>query len=254
MSLFSDGYAVAGRNVACGDTERLRRLTPEIGAVDLIDEGLGIGVRVELAPAHVLGNEPQVVRLEGEGGVIAPELHDSGRVLHDLALDAVIVLAPLARQDVSDRNVEPGAGADPAHLVAVLELVAPSLCFHQGHEKGAGRLRVLVHPGGAQTEGLLRMLVPDLVGVGRRVSELLVDELRIPRLADAEGVHGADLHVGDNLRRRHHDGGHVLVGIDAAGCEPITNPKIVRATREGHGDFRIAARCTFLGEGVLQRR
>ena len=35
---------------------------------------------------------------------------------------------------------------------------------------------------------------------------LLVDELVVPRLADAEGVHGADLHVGHHLRRRHDDG------------------------------------------------
>ena len=247
--------AVAGRDVACRDAERLGRLAPEIGAVDLVDERLGVGVRLELAPADVLGDEPQVVRLEREGGVVAPELHDPWRVLHDLAVDAVIVLALLARQDVGDGHVEPGAGADDlAHLLAVLELVAPGLRLHHRHEQRAGRLRVLVDPGGAQAERLFRMLVPDLVGVGGGVSELLVDELRVPGLADAEGIHGADLHVGDHLGRRHDDGGHVLVGIDAAGREPVADPEIVRAARERHGDLRIAARRALLREGLLQRR
>ena len=52
---------------------------------------------------------------------------------------------------------------------------------------------------------------------------------------DAKAVHGADLHVGHHLRRRHRDGLDVLVGIDAASGQPVADPQIVRAAGEGVG-------------------
>ena len=55
-------------------------------------------------------------------------------------------------------------------------------------------------------------------------------------------VHIADLHIGHHLRRRHDDGGDVLVGIDAAGGQPIAQPQVVRASREGHRYLHFACR------------
>ncbi len=78
------------------------------------------------------------------------------------------------------------------------------------------------------------MLVPELARGDRRVADALIDELEIPRLADAEAIHRADFHVRHHLRRRNNDGLDVLVGIDAAGGEPVADPQIVGAAREGH--------------------
>ena len=79
------------------------------------------------------------------------------------------------------------------------------------------------------------MLAPEFAGRDRGIADVLVNQLQVPRLAYAEAIHGADFHVRDHLRRRHYDGFDVLVRIDAAGGEPVTNPKIVGAARECHG-------------------
>ncbi len=96
------------------------------------------------------------------------------------------------------------------------------------------------------------MALPEFAGGAGGEADALVDQLLVPRLADAEGVHVADLHVGDHLRRRHDDGGDVLVRIDAAGGEPVADPEIVRAAREGHGDLDLLAGGLLGGEGLLQ--
>ena len=83
---------------------------------------------------------------------------------------------------------------------------------------------------------------------------LLMDQLQVPRLADAEAIHGADFHVGDHLRRRHHDGFDILVGIDAAGGEPVADPEIVGAAREGHRGLDRLAGGFLLLEHRLERR
>jgi len=78
------------------------------------------------------------------------------------------------------------------------------------------------------------MVVPQLAGGVGGVADLLVDQLGVPRLAYAEGVHAADLHVGDHLRRRHDDGVDVGVRVDAAGRQPVAHPQVMGAAGEGH--------------------
>src|SRR5450756_2813160 len=57
--------------------------------------------------------------------------------------------------------------------------------------------------------------------------------------------------VGDHLRRRNHDRLDVLVGIDAAGSEPVPDPQIVGAAREGHrGLDRFAGRLLGVERGL----
>ena len=126
------------------------------------------------------------------------------------------------------------------------------LRFHDGHQDRLGGVRVFVDPVGAHAERLFGMPLPQFAGGGGGEADALVDELLVPRLADAEHIHVADLHVGDHLRRRHDDGRDILVGIDAAGGQPVAHPEVMRAAREGHGGLDFLA-CRLLGrEGVLQ--
>jgi hypothetical protein len=75
---------------------------------------------------------------------------------------------------------------------------------------------------------------PDVLGVERCEADAVGDDARVPGLADAEAVHLAHLHVGDHLRWWDDDECDVLVGIDAAGPQPIAGPHGVRPGREGH--------------------
>src|SRR5712691_973788 len=56
------------RNIGGRDAHFLGRLAPEILAVDLADQRLGVETRLVLAPADVLGEEPEVMALERIGG------------------------------------------------------------------------------------------------------------------------------------------------------------------------------------------
>ncbi len=177
------------------------------------------------------------------------------RTVVDHAARAIVELALHAVSDVLDRNVDPLAlGADCRGFFAVLHLLAPLLSFHDGHQQGLGRLRILVDVRRAQTERFFRVLVPQFAGGQRGVSDLLMDELQIPRLTDAERVHGADLHVRHHLRRGYNDGLDVLVGIDAASRQPVANPQIVGASRKRHRRLDGLTRCFFLLECRLERR
>ena len=89
---------VAGMSAA-GDAQRLGRVAPDILAVDLVDQRLDVGRRLELAPADVLGEEPGVVALEGIGRVVAPELHVQVGARGDPAV-AVVDVALQAAEDV----------------------------------------------------------------------------------------------------------------------------------------------------------
>ena len=226
---------VEAGTLARRDAELLCRLAPEVLAVDLGDQRLGVDVCLELAPADVLGDEPEVMTLERIGGVVGPVAHHMRAVLDD-APGAVVEPALDAVGHVVDRAVDPLAlGADRGDLGAVLQPFAPLLRLHDGHQQRLCGLGVPVDVGGAQGEGFLRVPLPELTGGDRRVADVLMDELQVPGLADAEAVHRADLHVRHHLGRRHDDGLDVPVGIDAAGGEPVADPQIVRAAREGHG-------------------
>ncbi len=90
------------------------------------------------------------------------------------------------------------------------------------------------------------MVVPQLAGGVGGVADLLVDQLGVPRFADAEGVHAAHLHVGDHLRWRHDDGVDIGVRVDAAGRQPVAHPQVMGAAGEGH------RRTDFLAAGLLR--
>jgi hypothetical protein len=77
-------------------------------------------------------------------------------------------------------------------------------------------------------------------------ADALIDQLLVPRLADAEHVHRADFHVRDHLRRRHNDGRHIRVRIDPTGRQPVAHPQIMRPARECDGGF------DFLAGGLLR--
>jgi hypothetical protein len=141
-----------GRDIARRHAERFRRVAPQILAVDLSDQTLGVVVRLELAPANVLGEEPEVMALERIGGLVAPVLHDVRAHLDDAA-GAVVELALHAVGHVRHRHIDPLAlGADGGNLFPVLGLVAPLLGFHHRHQQRLRRVRVLVDPGRAHAE------------------------------------------------------------------------------------------------------
>ena len=109
----------------------------------------------------------------------------------------------------------------------------------------------LLDPGGAHGERLLRVVLPQLAGGQRGITEALLHELRVPRLADAEAIHRADLHVRHHLGRRHDDGLDVLVGVDPAGGEPVADPEVVGAAGEGHGRLhRLAGGFLLVDRGL----
>ena len=76
------------------------------------------------------------------------------------------------------------------------------------------------------------MILPDGLRRLRGEADLVVDGAVVPRLAHAEAIHVAHAHVGHHLRRRHHDGLHVVEGMDAVGGEPVVDPHRVRAGGE----------------------
>ncbi len=178
-----------------------------------------------------------------------------GALLDDLPV-AVVDVALDAADDVGDRHVEPLALADDRrqsprlfsilshHCCASITAISSALAAFGFLSTQAARM----------PSDFLRMLEPDLAGGAGGEADVLVDELLVPRLADAEAVHVADLHVRHHLRRRHDDGRDVLVGIDAAGGEPVADPQIVRAAGEGHGDLHFLARGLLLLERGLERR
>src|SRR5690606_30928066 len=64
-----------GRDVARRHTQFLRGLAPQVLAVHLAHPGLHVEVLGQIAPADVLGEEPQVVALEGVRGLVLPVAH-----------------------------------------------------------------------------------------------------------------------------------------------------------------------------------
>src|SRR5262245_22147718 len=65
---------------------------PDVLAVDLLDQRIGIDVGLELAPADILGDEPGVVALERVGRVVLPEFHE----LFGALLDAPVAVVDVA--------------------------------------------------------------------------------------------------------------------------------------------------------------
>ena len=127
------------------------------------------------------------------------------------------------------------------------------LGFHDGHQHSLSGLGIFIDPGSTQTERFFGMSLPDFAGRTGGETDPLVDQLLVPRFADAEGVHIADLHIRHHLRGRNDDGRNVLVGINAGGGKPIAEPKIVGATGKGHRDLHFFALRLLGLEGGFQR-
>jgi hypothetical protein len=85
------------------------------------------------------------------------------------------------------------------------------------------------------------MVHPHLTSRHGGVAKLLRHELVVPRFAHAEGVHRVGLHVCHHLRGGHRDQVDILVRIDAARRQPVADPHVVRAAREGHGHGDLLA-------------
>src|SRR5687767_6452 len=234
--------------------ELLRGLAPQVLAIDLRHEPRQVVVAVELAPTHTLDEEPELVAPVWIRRVVVPELHRVRTILDDLAR-AVVEPALQTRQDVGHGAIEPLPPRDDLReLDAVRGHVAPPLRILHGHQERLRGVRVRIDPVRAHRKALLGMLVPDLRRVDGRVADLLILQLLVPRLADAEAIHGADLHVGHHLRRRHDDRLDVLVGIDAARGEPVADPAVVRSARERHRGLDGLTRRLFLFQRDLERR
>ena len=197
-----DAAAVAGR--------RRRRRAPWPAARQMSE-------RLTLSTSRILlsrsgGSTPQrtfSVRnhrscdLHGKDALSRPELHDVRRAL-DAAAVAVVDRCPVSRGRMSS--------------IGTLMYCRPATIEHM-----AGRFAILSHHSGLPSPRWCRAWAardtsppsrracrapsPDGSSRSRTVSaggvaDLLVDQLAVPRLADAEGVLGAGLHVGHHLRRR----------------------------------------------------
>src|SRR4051794_9575438 len=172
-----------GWNVGSLDREFLGGGAPDVFAVDLVYEGLHVGLRFELAPADILGDEPKIMALEWIGGVIAPEFH----VLFGALLDATVAVIHVALEpadDVGDGHVEPLPLADDGRdFFLVLGLLAPLLRLNHGHQECACGVRIFVDPGGTQAECLFGVLEPDLASSAGGKSNVLVHKLFVPWFA-----------------------------------------------------------------------
>src|SRR6266702_6670851 len=94
-----------GRDFGSGNAELLGGLLPEILTVDLADQRLRVEAGFVLAPADILGEEPEVMALERIGGVVAPVLHDVRAVFDHFTGNSVVELARRTVVNVLDRAI-----------------------------------------------------------------------------------------------------------------------------------------------------
>jgi hypothetical protein len=227
----------------------------DIGAHDLFGHAFVVRRAVGEAPATELGEPPLAVLRLRVVAVAVTEDHVVG--VAELAAVAHVVFALEAGQDGFRRAVDIAGGADDLGLLgAVLHVVEPDAGLVEGLEHGLDGVRVLGGEGLGEGADFLRVVLPDRLGVDAGESDAVGDGLAVPRFADAEAVHLADLHVGDHLRRRDGDQGDIgtaargVAGVDAAGGEPVAQPHGVGAGREGHRESHRIAGCF---RGVDQR-
>ena len=160
------------------------------------------------------------------------------------AAKAVVILSQHPAGEVLLLGIEPAASGEQAgRLPGVLRRGGdPALRLHQGRHQRAGGVRVAFHPVATGAQHLFRMLGPDILGSGRGEADTVVNGAGVPWLADAKAAHIADAHVHHHLRRRHHDGAHIVEGIDAGARQPVVKPHGMGAGRKG------------MREGVTARR
>ena len=75
-------------------------------AVHFLDQGAGVELAWQVAPALVFGQEPQVMALEWVRGLIVPVLHQVFAVVFKAA-SAIVEFAFHALDDVANRCVDP---------------------------------------------------------------------------------------------------------------------------------------------------
>ena len=240
--------AAATPSAFAASRQRSSRLT-------LRDQRPWVDRRLRACPSACSRAGTRVVALERVGGVVAPELHEMRRSLDRRARrrsrSALQARAGCRRGGTLNQERRPTIEA----ISSLLAMSSHQRCASiTAISQRLGGVRMPLDPVRAHAEALLGVPRPDLAGGAGGEADALVDELRVPRLADAEHVHGADLHVRHHLRRRHHDGLDVEVGVDAAGGEPVAEPQIVRAAGEGHRRLDAAAAGLLGRERRLQRR
>ena len=91
-----------------GNAGAFRRNTPNIFAIHLFNQGLGVGIFGQDTPAYILCQEPKIMGTEWIARMVAPEFHGIIKIGGAAAI-AIIHLTTLARQDIGGGYVEPGA-------------------------------------------------------------------------------------------------------------------------------------------------
>src|ERR1041385_2351116 len=91
-------------NLVGRDGELLGGVAPNVFAIDLRDESFRVGADLELAPADILGEEPEVVARIGIGREFIPVAHHLRVLLDHLAGNAVVELALDAIGDRSEEH------------------------------------------------------------------------------------------------------------------------------------------------------
>ncbi len=189
---------------------------------------------------------------EGIGSVICPELHLQRAIANRLARAVVnISLAPT--KNIGSRHLKPfPLGDDLAHLLFVFCLFAPDLCLLHRHCDCLGCLGVLLDPICPHRKCLLWVVFPQFTRNQSGVAKFLGNKLGVPGFPNAECLHCAHLHVCHHLGRRNNNQRHILIGVNAACCQPVAHPQVVGATGEGHGKLQIFATSFCLGKGIFQ--
>ena len=166
---------------------------------------------------------------------------------------SILIVAEHAPGNGFRFGVEKGAPGDDLRRFAPVGLgsVYPARRLQHRGGQGARAVWVLADPLRAGGEDLFGVIGPNLLAGDDGIADVVADGALIPRLADAEAAHIADLHVHHHLRRRHHQQTQLAKRIDADAGEPVIEPHCVGAGRKGVGEA-IAARLAG-GDALLQR-
>ena len=151
-----------------------------------------------------------------------------------LLADAVVVDALQALIDHIDRAIHVRfIGDDLGDLLPIRHHVDKFAGLENGSRHRACRIRIVLHEFGRRAKGFFRMIFPDALRGLDGEADLVVNGAVVPGFAHAEAVHIADAHVGDHLRRRHHNIFYILEWIDADTGEPVVKPHRMGAGGKG---------------------
>lgn len=246
----------AGIGSGVGVADFLHGFFIDVGAHDLLGDAFVVGSAFDKAPAAELREPPLGVFGLRVVAVAIAEDHVV-RVL-ELASVAHEVFAFEAAEDGLRRAVDVGSGADDVRLLgAVLHLVEPHAGLVQSLEHGFDGLRILRGELLGEGADFFRVILPNRLRGDGGETDVFRDGFRIPRFADAEAVHLADLHVGYHLWRRHGDERNIrastgsIAGIDASRSEVVAHPHRMSSGRECHREgHRHAFGLGIINEGL----